>query len=85
MRPDTTRCALVREREFEQNHLCIGFPSLPAGDEDRYALAVLSAILGGGMSSRLFQSVREERGCATPSTPSRPPTRMWACSTSTPP
>ena len=56
------RCALVREREFEQNHLCIGFPSLPAGDEDRYALAVLSAILGGGMSSRLFQSVREERG-----------------------
>lgn len=61
-RAEYRRCALVREREFEQNHLCIGFPSLPLGHEDRYALSVLSALLGGGMSSRLFQSVREENG-----------------------
>ena len=53
---------VVRPKEIEQNHLCIGFPGLPIGAEERYAMQVMSAILGGGMSSRLFQSVREQNG-----------------------
>lgn len=52
----------ISEKPIEQNHLCIGFPSICASSKDRHTLAVLSAILGGGMSSRLFQKVREERG-----------------------
>lgn len=52
----------VRPKEIEQNHIAIGFPGLPLSDPDRYALQILNAILGGGMSSRLFQSVRERNG-----------------------
>lgn len=52
----------VRPKEIEQNHIAIGFPGLPMDDPDRYTLQILSAILGGGMSSRLFQSVRERNG-----------------------
>lgn len=52
----------VCQKPIEQNHLCIAFPSIPAASDDRHALKVFSAILGGGMSSRLFQSVREEHG-----------------------
>jgi predicted Zn-dependent peptidase len=55
---------LVWARDTEQAHLCLGVHALPALDPDRYALAVLNQALGGGMSSRLFQSVREERGLA---------------------
>jgi predicted Zn-dependent peptidase len=51
-------------KETEQTHLCLGVPGLPYGDADRYALAVLTTILGGNASSRLFQRVREERGLA---------------------
>lgn len=54
----------VTPRTFEQANIVTGFAGLPKGDPDRYALAVLNACLGGGMSSRLFQSVREERGLA---------------------
>ena len=50
----------VREKPIEQNHLCFAFPGLPIGHPDRYAMQLLSNILGGGMSSRLFQKVREE-------------------------
>lgn len=53
---------VVRPKEIEQNHLCLGFPGLPIGADARYALQVLSSILGGGMSSRLFQTVREQNG-----------------------
>lgn len=55
----------VREgRELEQVHFLLGFDGVAYHDEDYYALAVLSTLLGGGMSSRLFQEVREKRGLA---------------------
>lgn len=54
----------VRHDDTEQAHLLLGVPALDRHDERRYALAVLSAALGGGMSSRLFQQVREQRGLA---------------------
>jgi predicted Zn-dependent peptidase len=50
------------ERDLEQLHLVLGFPGLSLGDPDYYAAAVLSTAFGGGMSSRLFQEVREKRG-----------------------
>lgn len=52
----------VRRKPIEQNHLCIGFPAPGMAAEQRHTLQILSLILGGGMSSRLFQSVREQRG-----------------------
>ena len=52
----------VSEKPIEQNHLCVAFPGLPVGHKDRYAMQLLSSILGGGMSSRLFQTVREDHG-----------------------
>jgi predicted Zn-dependent peptidase len=51
-----------QSRDLEQLHLVLGFPGLPLGDPDYYAAAVLSTAFGGGMSSRLFQEVREKRG-----------------------
>ena len=51
-------------RELEQVHLTLGFQGLPFQDEDFYAAQILSTVLGGGMSSRLFQEVREVRGLA---------------------
>ncbi|MDB5027721.1 MAG: processing protease [Candidatus Eremiobacteraeota bacterium] len=50
--------------ETEQAYVLLGTPGLSLNDDRRYALSVLDTILGGGMSSRLFQSVREERGLA---------------------
>jgi predicted Zn-dependent peptidase len=50
------------QRDLEQLHLVLGFPGIPLGDPDYYAAAVLSTAFGGGMSSRLFQEVREKRG-----------------------
>ncbi len=50
------------DRDLEQLHLVLGFPGLPLGDPDYYAASVLSTAFGGGMSSRLFQEVREKRG-----------------------
>jgi predicted Zn-dependent peptidase len=52
------------ERELEQAHLLLGLPAFAYTDDDFYALQVLSTMLGGGMSSRLFQEVRENRGLA---------------------
>jgi predicted Zn-dependent peptidase len=52
------------DRPGEQTHLAIGWRSLVTGDPDRYALAVANQILGGGLSSRLFQEIREKRGLA---------------------
>ena len=49
-------------RDLEQLHLVLGFPGVPLDDPDYYATAVLSTAFGGGMSSRLFQEVREKRG-----------------------
>jgi predicted Zn-dependent peptidase len=52
------------ERPTEQAHLILGLPGVSRHDERRWALSVLSTALGGGMSSRLFQEVREKRGLA---------------------
>lgn len=52
----------VQTKDTEQNHIYIAFPSLAQGDDRRYVLQVLNNILGGGMSSRLFQTVREQNG-----------------------
>ena len=61
--PATYKPSLVlRGKEIEQNHLCLSFPGVSLVSEDRFAMNLLSSILGGGMSSRLFQSVREQNG-----------------------
>jgi predicted Zn-dependent peptidase len=49
-------------RDLEQLHLILGFPGIVLGDPDYYAASVLSTAFGGGMSSRLFQEIRERRG-----------------------
>ncbi|GGH63573.1 M16 family metallopeptidase [Rothia aerolata] len=54
----------VIEKGFEQTNIVMGCPGLIAGDDRRYAMSVLNAALGGGMSSRLFQEIREKRGLA---------------------
>jgi predicted Zn-dependent peptidase len=58
------RSVAVIERPTEQAHVVVGLRSVSHLDPDRYALTVLNQALGGGMSSRLFQEVREERGLA---------------------
>ena len=55
---------LETKRDLEQVHLCVGVPSIPLADERRFAAAVLNNLLGGGMSSRLFQNIREKQGLA---------------------
>jgi predicted Zn-dependent peptidase len=61
---DGPRPRAVLRRRAEQAHVALGLRALPREDEDRFALAVANQILGGGTASRLFQSVREERGLA---------------------
>lgn len=56
--------SLFVEKDAEQTHLCLGFPGCTFADDERFSLAVLNNTLGGGMSSRLFQSIREEKGLA---------------------
>jgi predicted Zn-dependent peptidase len=55
---------LTERRATEQAHLVLGVRALARDDPDRYALSVVNQVLGGGMSSRLFQEVREKRGLA---------------------
>lgn len=55
---------MIRHKESDQLHAILGFRAFDISDERRYVLQVLSTILGGGMSSRLFQSIREELGAA---------------------
>jgi predicted Zn-dependent peptidase len=55
---------VVRNKELEQSHLCLGVGSYPQNHDDRYSSYVLNTLLGGSMSSRLFQNVREKRGLA---------------------
>ncbi|TAI30318.1 insulinase family protein [Bacillus velezensis] len=55
---------LTRKKDTEQAHLCLGFKGLKVGDPDIYDLIVLNNVLGGSMSSRLFQDVREDKGLA---------------------
>lgn len=54
--------ARIEQRDFEQAHITLGFPGVGVEHEDFYVAQVYSEILGGGMSSRLFQEVREKRG-----------------------
>lgn len=56
------RPVVVHNRPTEQAHVVVGLRALDRGDDDRFALAVLNHVLGGGMSSRLFQEIREKRG-----------------------
>ncbi len=55
---------LIRNKELEQSHVCLGASSYPQNHDDRYSSYVLNTLLGGSMSSRLFQNVREKRGLA---------------------
>ncbi len=54
----------LHPRELEQVHICLGTPGLAMADPRRYAFSLLNTILGGNMSSRLFQEIRETRGLA---------------------
>jgi predicted Zn-dependent peptidase len=58
------RLTTREKKELEQVHLCVGVPGCALTDERRYAMALLASILGGGMSSRLFQNIREREGLA---------------------
>jgi predicted Zn-dependent peptidase len=55
---------VIRSKELEQSHICLGASSYPQNHDDRYASYVLNTMLGGSMSSRLFQNIREKRGLA---------------------
>jgi len=62
--PQYSRQVEVYERELSQEYLCLGARGVPYNHDLRFSLLVLNAIMGGGMSSRLFQRVREEEGLA---------------------
>jgi predicted Zn-dependent peptidase len=62
--PRTVPKILIRNKELEQSHVCLGVGSYPQNHDDRYSSYVLNTLLGGSMSSRLFQNVREKRGLA---------------------
>ena len=55
---------LLKKKRLEQVHLCLSLKGVAAGHQDRYALYALNSVLGGSVSSRLFQEVREKRGLA---------------------
>lgn len=59
-----TAASTITRRPSESLHLALGWPGVDYTDDDRFALAVLNQVLGAGMSSRLFQTIREERGLA---------------------
>lgn len=62
--PDFQTNHIARKKDTEQAHLCLGFNGMSIRSDDIYGLAILNNLLGGSMSSRLFQEVREERGLA---------------------
>ena len=62
--PDLHGGVLLKKKRLEQVHLCLGLKGVSAGNEDRYALYALNSVLGGSVSSRLFQEIREKRGLA---------------------
>jgi predicted Zn-dependent peptidase len=57
-----SRITIRNKKELEQAHICLGVPSYALSHEERYACYILNTILGGGMSSRLFQNIREKQG-----------------------
>jgi len=60
----SARILLKNKKALEQVQICLGVPAPPITDESRFATLILNTVLGGGMSSRLFQTIREERGMA---------------------
>ena len=54
----------VKERDIEQTHICLATPSVSMDDSKYYTFVLMNSIFGGSMSSRLFQSIREEKGLA---------------------
>jgi predicted Zn-dependent peptidase len=62
--PEVLPRILTRFKELEQSHIVLGTSAYPQNHEDRYVLYVLNTVLGGSMSSRLFQNIREKRGLA---------------------
>lgn len=64
MAPTPASGLRVVTRDTEQAHICWGVPGLPARSDERFVLAVLDGLFGGGMASRLFQEIREKRGLA---------------------
>ncbi|WP_373896055.1 M16 family metallopeptidase [Virgibacillus natechei] len=64
IRPTFLANKIERNKDTEQAHLCLGYDGLPVGDENTYSLVIMNNVLGGSMSSRLFQEVREKQGLA---------------------
>lgn len=62
--PTFVAARLMQEKDIEQLHICLGTPGVAHDSPEYYASHVLNTILGGGVSSRLFQSIREDRGLA---------------------
>ncbi|MGZ5288183.1 MAG: M16 family metallopeptidase [Actinomycetota bacterium] len=62
--PSASGKDLIKRRKTEQAHICLGTDGLSRTDPDRFAFTIVNTALGGGMSSRLFQEVREKRGLA---------------------
>jgi len=60
--PQITPATNIRHKESEQAYIVVGTQGIDVRDERRYALSLLDTVLGGGMSSRLFQEIREQRG-----------------------
>ena len=60
----SARILLRNKKALEQVQICLGVPAPPITDDNRYAALILNTVLGGGMSSRLFQTIREEQGLA---------------------
>ncbi|HUA92625.1 MAG TPA: pitrilysin family protein [Terracidiphilus sp.] len=58
----SARIQLRSKKSLEQVQICLGVPAPPITDNNRYVTLILNTVLGGGMSSRLFQTIREERG-----------------------
>ncbi len=58
------RISMRNKKSLEQVHMCLGVPSYPLPHEERFACYLLNTVLGGGMSSRLFQNIREQQGLA---------------------
>jgi predicted Zn-dependent peptidase len=62
--PRVSASVVTRAKELEQSHICLGSSGYPQSHGDRYVTYILNTVLGGSMSSRLFQNIREKRGLA---------------------
>jgi predicted Zn-dependent peptidase len=62
--PEVCGGVMMKRKPLEQVHLCLGLKGIAASHNDRYAAYVLNSVLGGSVSSRLFQEIREKRGLA---------------------